>query len=155
MVQRENKIIARAEKACNKISGKVIRQLQKMTAGMQSGDDSPLKNIWDEVCVQVQGQESALWDYYLNVIGELIRTELTPVGAETKLAIWLQTDQGADWEMNLESRVSEGEEVPEKIEVDEDGLIEFILNEYVLKTAADYKNKRIVKFLDGEMDLEE
>ncbi len=33
---------------------------------MQSGQDTPLKNVWDEICVQVQGEESfffkAIWE---------------------------------------------------------------------------------------------
>ena len=153
MASRENIIIATAEKACKKVSGKVVRQLQKMTDGMQSGDDSPLKNIWDEVCVQVQDQPSEMWEYYIVVMRDLIGIDLEPIDAETKQAIWLQTDESADWEMNLESKASEGEEVPEKIEVDDDKLVEFILNEYVLKTAADYKNKRIEKFLMSGKDL--
>ena len=36
----------------------VVRDLQAMKDGLQSGDDSGLANIWDEVCVQVQYQES-------------------------------------------------------------------------------------------------
>lgn len=155
MVQRENIIISKAEKACQKISRKVTGELRKMTSGMQSGDDSPLKNIWDEVCVQVQGQESSLWVYYLNVIGELIRVELKLIDPETEQTVWLQTDQGADWDMDIEMKIQNEEEVPEKIEASEDNIIEFILNEYILKTAADYKNKRIEKFLDQDMDLDE
>jgi hypothetical protein len=40
--------------ACKDISAKTIRTLRKMTEGRQSGDDTPLRNIWDEVCVQMQ-----------------------------------------------------------------------------------------------------
>ena len=43
-----------AAEACKEISAKTIRALRKMTEGMQSGDDTPLRNIWDEVCVQMQ-----------------------------------------------------------------------------------------------------
>lgn len=43
-----------ANEACEEVSAKVVRSLRKMTEGMQSGDDSPLKTVWDEVCVQRQ-----------------------------------------------------------------------------------------------------
>ena len=29
-----------------------------------SGDDSPLENAWEEICCQVQGEESIFWDTY-------------------------------------------------------------------------------------------
>jgi hypothetical protein len=155
MEYRDNIIMAVAEKGCNQVSGKVVRELRKMTAGMQSGDDSPLKNIWDEVCVQMQGQESATWEYYLDVIRDLIRIELKPFDSETEQAIWLQTDQGADWDRDTEWKIqNEEDDIPEKMEVNQEDIIEFILNEYVLKTASDWKNKRIEKFLDREMDLD-
>ena len=43
-----------ARRLCRKISIKVVRSFQKMHV-MMSGDDTPLKNTWDEICVQVQG----------------------------------------------------------------------------------------------------
>lgn len=64
MIDYRDRIISGVAKIeCLKISRKIIRSLQKMTAGMQSGDGTPLKNIWDEICVQFQ--ESVMWDAYL------------------------------------------------------------------------------------------
>ena len=52
-----DKIISRlADLECKRVSRKVIRNLQRLTEGMQSGDDSVLANVWDEVCVQVRGK---------------------------------------------------------------------------------------------------
>lgn len=48
MHYREKLIASISEELCNRITRKVIRCLQQMTEGMQSGDDTPLKNIWDE-----------------------------------------------------------------------------------------------------------
>lgn len=68
-----DRIISRlADLECKRLSRKVIRGLQKMTEGMQSGDDSVLANVWDEVCVQVQGQEFVMWDVYLDTISSVI-----------------------------------------------------------------------------------
>jgi len=55
-----------------------------MSDGMQSGDDTPLKNIWDEVCVQVQGEESAMWDTYSETIQSLILGEVAGLDTATK-----------------------------------------------------------------------
>ncbi len=64
-----DKIISDLAEAVGKRLGrKVIRSQTKMTDSMQSGDDTPLKNIWDEICVQVQGEQAEMWDDYLNTI---------------------------------------------------------------------------------------
>ena len=40
-----------------------IAALEQMDANaMLSGDDSGLKNVWEEVCVQLQYEESIFWD---------------------------------------------------------------------------------------------
>jgi hypothetical protein len=41
-----------AEQVCLRISRRVIKALQQLTNGPQSGDDSCLANAWDELCVQ-------------------------------------------------------------------------------------------------------
>ena len=44
-----------AERECHRVARRVIRRLQNIGHGyMQSGDDSPLASVWDEVCVQVR-----------------------------------------------------------------------------------------------------
>jgi len=68
-----NKILAAiAWRACERISRAVIGALQKTTEGMQSGSDSGLKNIWDEICAQVQRQESALWEAHVDTVKDVI-----------------------------------------------------------------------------------
>lgn len=42
----------------------VVRELQQTPHGRQSSDDSGLRNAWDEICIQVQGQWSVLWNVY-------------------------------------------------------------------------------------------
>ena len=91
-----------AETACEKISKKVIRQLQKMTEEMQSGEDSALKNVWEEICVQVRFQHSIYWGLYLDIIESFIEVELRIVDTNTKQAIWLQTNQGWEWAYEYE-----------------------------------------------------
>jgi hypothetical protein len=52
-----------AQKAAQRIAHKVIAELQLMTDKL-SGDDSELETTWDEICVQVQGEESIFWECY-------------------------------------------------------------------------------------------
>ena len=49
MNYKDSIILHISNQACESISARVVRSLRKMTEGMQSGDDTPLRNIWDEV----------------------------------------------------------------------------------------------------------
>lgn len=133
-----------AEGRCRKISGKVVCELQKMTEGMLSGDDTPLKNVWDEICVQVQGEESIMWDAYMDTIKSVIQDEVKKLDIQTKQVIWLQTEEGIEWE--------EGKENQGTPDYCEDDIAEYILQRFVLPAAANWTNKRIEKYLEREFD---
>lgn len=47
-----------ASTASEKICLRVIARFQRMKDALLSGDNSGLISAWDEVCVQVQGEES-------------------------------------------------------------------------------------------------
>lgn len=145
MNHKDKIISALAEAACEEISRKVIRSLRKMTAGMQSGDDSPLKNIWDEVCVQIQDQESAVWDYYLETVESLVMQELKGLDDATKQAIWLQTYEGSDWSCDNEDG--------ETADFVDDDMAIYIVNNFVLSEAANFTNQRIEKYLERGMEI--
>jgi len=115
-----------------------------MTEGMQSGDDSPLKNVWDEICVQVQGEESIMFDAYLDTIRSFIQDEVKKLDIQTKQVIWLQTNEGIDWEEDNSNQDS-----PIYCE---DDIAEYILQRFVLPEAANWNNKRIEKYLEREFD---
>ncbi len=155
MYYKDTIISAIAADACEKVSGKVVRSLRQMTKGMQSGDDSPLKNIWDEICVQVQTQESEMWEAYLDTVSRVIQSELKPLKVEILQAIWLQTDAASDWESEIEDKIEYGEikEAETKAPCDRDEIAEYILHEFVLNKAADWTNRRIRKFHDGDYEL--
>jgi len=114
-----------------------------MTSEMQSGDDSCLKNVWDEVCVQVQGQESTVWDAYLDTIRQLISAYLDELDVELKRAIWLQTDAGIDWATNEDQEDTREHDIP--LPDDTEDITEHILAD-VLSSAADWTNARIERY---------
>jgi hypothetical protein len=71
---------------------KVIRHLQSMKDRyMQSGDDTVLENVWAEICVQVQGQESIFFDAYIDTIEGIVLGFLDDVNVVAKQVMWLQT----------------------------------------------------------------
>ena len=49
-----------AEHVAHGLTRRVIAVLQGMTDHLNSGEDSRLKSVWDEICVQVQGEESVM-----------------------------------------------------------------------------------------------
>ena len=125
--------------SCTKISGKVIRYFQKMKEGLQSGADTTLKNVWDEICVQVVGEESYCFSSYIDTARRYIHIEIEKLDERIKQAIWIQTDQYLD-----------SEEDDEKYDPSiycEDDVIEYILNDFVLREAERWTNKRIENYL--------
>lgn len=138
------KIIAGIAKSeCKKISRKVIEIFEGMTEGMQSGDDSSLKSIWDEICVQVKGEESVFWNFYLDILRTQIHYEVENLDITIQQAIWLQTNEGIDSEID-----NVGNEMEKFCKDDITDYIEKI----VLSEAADWTNEGIEKYLEGEYD---
>jgi hypothetical protein len=75
---------------------------------LQSGDDTSLKNIWEEISVQVQDQQSVMWDAYMGTIHALILSKVAGLDAATKQTIWLQTEQGNAEKILLDGRNVKG-----------------------------------------------
>jgi hypothetical protein len=68
---------ATAEDAATRVTRKVVRALQKMKHTL-SGDDSELKTTWDEICAQVQCEESFFWDTYEATVRDLVAAYTSP-----------------------------------------------------------------------------
>jgi hypothetical protein len=132
-----------ARQECKHITRKVISTLQKMKDNLQSGDDTPLKNIWDEVCVQMQIGKYFFWDAYLLTIRQTIDSEIYRINDFKKQVIWLDIDEGMDWSFENEYEVS--------IQYCEEDIINHILRNFVLLAANDWTNKRIEKYKEFYM----
>ncbi len=121
----------------------VIDSLKRLGGdSLLSGDDSGLVNVWEEICVQVSGEETAFWDTYLTVIDDHIRGALSPMSKEARAALWGMTDSGIDWYADYGA----GEEQSPPI-FDED-IIE-MLRDKLLSRAADDDNPRVERYLSG------
>ena len=59
-------------------------------------DDSGLRNSWEEICIQVQGERSLLWDMYDDVVQGMAKGFCDELSSDEMSAIWLQTDSGVD-----------------------------------------------------------
>lgn len=133
-----DKIISEiADAECEKISRKVILALQKNVDCLMAGDDSGLKNIWDEICVQVQDEYSYYWDSYVETVEGLIEVEVEKLSKSIREAIWLQTDDS--FESEDQNAVFTDQE-----------LSRYIASEYVFSKAGDWSNRRIHYYIYGE-----
>ena len=130
-----------AEKAARRITRKVIATLQRMRTTL-SGDDSGLKTTWDEICVQLQSEESLYWDTYDETVRSIVVVQIAALPKHEREAIWLQTDAGLDWRY----------EEPDKRESDPTMLDEDIVNwlskEYVYAEAENSSNPRIRAYIE-------
>lgn len=97
MDYRDRIVLEIAERESERLCREIIHILKQMTEGMQSSDDSPLESVWDEVCVQVQSQESATWEFYLETIRDILADEVEKLAGPEKQSIWLQADEGIRW----------------------------------------------------------
>ena len=86
-----------AEEAARRLTRKVVVDLQRMTDKM-SGDDSELKTIWEEICAQVQYEESFFWEAYDDTVRAIVGGYTAKLPKHEREAIWLQTDAGSDWD---------------------------------------------------------
>lgn len=132
-----------------------------------SGDDSGLLNTWDEICAQVQGDQSVFWDAYEDTVDSVILNELQKLPDLELQALWLQTDVGLAWRDNArgeidtvvdrpvdggapdceEGRDNESAGTPTSL----DDIIPHV-SERVYSLAAEWSNRRIRSYLRDDED---
>jgi hypothetical protein len=151
----QDKLVKRnADESCERICQKVIKALQGMKEANLSGDDSGLENSWDEICVQVQGEESFSSDAYQDTALQFIHAEVKLIPSMDAQAIWLQTDNGFDWANDVdESNNTDGDSAANKTDntlppANDDDIENYILKEFVLREAGNWSNSKIRKYLD-------
>jgi hypothetical protein len=128
-------VSAVAQAAAQRITRKAIRTLQGIKEKL-SGDDSELKTTWDEICVQVQGEESIFWDSYDETARSIVTGCVSELPKHEREAIWLQTDAGIDWDC-------EKPEDRETYPVVHQDVVEYLVCKYIYAAAADWSNARI------------
>lgn len=114
----------------------VIRDLQKMDepARLLSGANSGLVNVWDEICVQRQVEESFAWRAYEQTIRTLIGGKLEDTPYRTLRSLWLLTPSGLGWIDENQAGKDPNPCLPD--------IEEYVFDE-VLRKASEYTNARI------------
>lgn len=124
-----------------------------------SGDDSDLRNTWEEICVQVRGGRTLFWDAYECAMRDAVLGTLLLFDRSVIENLWLHTDEGWDLIYDLRKDLETGASkkatysIPD-IPVDDNAIAREIITNYLLPMAEDYSNPRIETFLyPGSDDL--
>lgn len=133
-------VLVLARISAERITRKVIAGLQRIKETM-SGGDSELKTIWDEICVQVQYDESFFWDAYEKTVKALVDAYVADLPKHEKEAIWLQTDAGRHWSC-------ESPEDREPYPVSHGETVAYLIQEYVYSEAGRWSNVRIRAYIE-------
>jgi hypothetical protein len=134
-------IRAFAEEICQRLTRKMIDRLQKMTDALHSGDGSGLENTWDEICVQIQSEQSIYWDAYDSTVRQMVEAEVEKLSSHEREAIWLQTPEADRWEFDEESGRA-------PYPVCNDDIVEYLVKERIYHEAGRWNNQRIREYLD-------
>lgn len=137
---------ADAEALAASLVKRFVRHFQRMRdpAMLLSGDDSGLKNVWDEICVQKQAFESTDWRTHQRMIELVACVTVDELGATEKQTLWVLTESGWSWLYDVSRGIEPNEK--EAIPIDDD-LVQLLATR-TLSYAADYSNVRIRKYLD-------
>jgi hypothetical protein len=112
-----------------------------MTDYHLSGEDSVLKNVWDEICVQVQGEESVDWKAYEETAYAIVELEAESLLSFEREAVWLKTEQGFEWRSD---HTTERTPMP----VFSDDVVQHIVDA-VFEQAANWSNPRIRQYTES------
>ena len=124
----------------NKICEKGIDIIKSLGHdSMLSGDDSGLENVWDEICVLVQSEQSNFREAYENTIEQIIKSIFKNTDEEILKLISIMDDD--EFELTVEKDFSYT-----KYQFNEDAACK-IVKQKVLMEAGNYTNERIEKYI--------
>lgn len=106
-----------------------------------ASDDYQL-TVWDSVCIQVRGQHTPFWGAYKDLVDNFLYGHLESLGADEKLALWAQTEEGCDW---VEDHYAD-EDGRTTAPLDDSGILGY-LRAAVLATADQYESEVINRSL--------
>lgn len=125
-----------------------IEELKEMKGeNLLSGDDSCLKNTWEEICVQVQQEESFFWDAYITTIENVLLSKVSELPQAEKILLWLSTETGFEWQDENENSTTE-QNAPQ---IFDDDIVQDLKSD-LLSRAGEFENSRIIRFMSGDED---
>ena len=135
-------VTAWASQLSDKLIKDAIQSLEEMASQEMLSGDSGLKNVWEEICVQVQGEQSFFWDTYVETMEGGLAGHVEMLGADARLALWTLTDSGLDYIDDHETDDEAGLDIP----VDADEIVAMLMDG-LLSAAANHESPSISRFL--------
>ena len=136
----------------------IENRIMKCEATQTSGD-SGLTNVWEEVCVQMQLEQSCLWEVYLETIDMWIKQEFEALPLWKRNLIWLNIvtenyeDEIMDERFYFKDDVKDVD-VEKKQYYNYDDVAEHVKDE-ILERAANYRNEAIEKYIEDSFELDD
>jgi len=133
-----------------RITRKIIRQLKRTVAGDKFLDglqEYDLKNAWEGYCVQIQGEQWTIWRFFLDYVEQIVQDEMKSLSPEVIDILWLISDQGLDWQYDLENADDDEDSMDkyEQIPRSDDDVMNKIVSS-LNHAAANYSNSRIERY---------
>lgn len=133
---------------------RLVKRFVEHTKNLQDGhmllgDDSGLKNAWEEICVDMQGEWTFYHQAYISHIEMFVEDVLYPKLTELeKTMLWTQTDEFEEYLEELEENLKD--KVHYFIDLSDtfyyDAMLNYITNA-IIQEAMNYTNSRIDKYL--------
>lgn len=101
-----------------------------------------LETTWEEICVQVQGEESGDWDAYDLTVKQTLLGSVTQLHQREREALWLQTEAGLEWASRREDGYAAA------ASVDDEEIAEYLKDNFIYPAAEDWSNERTRAFFE-------
>lgn len=141
-------------KQSEEILRKLVRKFKKHAQNLKGdclllGDDSGLKNAWDEICVDLQGEWTVFHSVFLSFIEQYTSDILFNALTELeKTILWTQTREFEDWLKEIEENSNETVQYSiDFFNTRYDDAVKELISDAILTEAMDYTNSRVEKYL--------
>ncbi len=124
-----------------------IQSLEEMDSQEMLSGDSGLKNVWEEVCVQVQDEQSFFWETYVETMEGLLAGFVELLDASAQLALWTLTESGRDYIDDHQADDEAALDIP----VDAVEIVAMLMDS-LLSAAANHESASISRFLQRHED---
>ena len=135
-----------AMQLAEKVVRKAIAYFQSLDATL-SGENSGLLSVWDEICVQLQFEESHYWFAYESIISSAMRSFIGELKTPEKVALSLQTPAGWEWCYDNEDKSYKS------FPICDDDIVEFVVSEVLFEKARNWSNSRIRQYIETGYEL--
>lgn len=124
-----------------------IQSLEEMDSQEMLSGDSGLKNVWEEVCVQVQDEQSFFWETYVETMEGLLAGFVELLDANARLALWTLTESGREYIDDHQADDGAALDIP----VDAVEIVAMLMDG-LLSAAANHESPSISRFLQRHED---